>query len=74
MFSIFRPVPGWRSIRFFIGRYCILSVSFSQLDNGVMTVQPMKGTAEEECREDEEIATLQRDEKAEKIRSWIFAK
>ena len=54
---------------FDLDRYSILSTSpelFFQLDEGVMTVRPMKGTAcRGKCsREDEEItALLQRDEK-----------
>ena len=67
--DLYRAQATPYSAFFDLDRYSILSTSpelFFQLDNGVMTVRPMKGTAGRgrDAAEDEEIvALLQRDEK-----------
>ena len=67
--DLYRAQATPYSAFFDLDRYCILSTSpelFFQLDKGVMTVRPMKGTAGrgKNAAEDEEIvALLQRDEK-----------
>jgi para-aminobenzoate synthetase/4-amino-4-deoxychorismate lyase len=67
--DLYRAQSTPYSAFFDLDRYCILSMSpelFFQLDNGVMTVRPMKGTAGrgKSVGEDEAIAALlQRDDK-----------
>jgi para-aminobenzoate synthetase/4-amino-4-deoxychorismate lyase len=67
--DLYRAQSTPYSAFFDLDRYCILSTSpelFFQLDKGVMTVRPMKGTAGrgKSVGEDDEIAALlQRDEK-----------
>lgn len=72
-----RSQPTPYSAFFDLDRHCILSASpelFFQLDNGVLTVRPMKGTARRGRwpSEDEEIAALLRENEKERAENLMI--